>query len=63
MVGRIDAEEYLKRASALLGQDLKRFRGTGRLLRRRKGRQRYPGVSPVGKGGAFTNKEIWGYWA
>ena len=31
MVGRIEAEEYLRRASALLGRDLNRFRQTGRL--------------------------------
>ena len=31
LVGRIDAEEFLTRASALLGRNLQRFRETGRL--------------------------------
>ncbi|MFH1488421.1 MAG: hypothetical protein ABII06_05915, partial [Pseudomonadota bacterium] len=61
MVGRIDAEGYLARASALLGRDLKRFRETGRLYGEER-EDRDILVYLLWERGAFTNEEIGGFF-
>jgi len=61
MVGMIDADEYLMRASALLGRDLDRFREMGRLYGEER-EDRDLLVYFIWEKGAFTNEEIGGFF-
>jgi hypothetical protein len=57
MVVRADTEEYLERIGiARAGSEA--FPANREALRRRKGRQRYPGVSPLGKGGIYQGGDL-----
>jgi putative transposase len=57
MVGRMDVEDYLRKASALLGRDLNRFREAGRLYGEEK-EDRDILVYLLWQRGTFTNEEI-----
>ena len=57
MVGRVDAEGYLRRSSLLLGRDLDRFREAGRLYGEERD-DRDILVYVLWERGAFTNEEI-----
>ena len=60
-MGMIDADEYLMRASAVLGRDLDRFRETGRLYGEER-EDRDILVYLLWEKGAFSNEEIGGFF-